>query len=453
MFIIIGGVGKVGEYLINELVKEGHDIFLIEENQKRLEEMINKNDVTGVVGNCASYDVLKEADVENADMFIAVTNSDEINMLSAMLAKKMGADHATIRIRNPIYNPLYQNLSAWFDIDLVINPDYEAATMCSDIIRNPHAIRVESFSKNRVRLIELHVDKGSRVAGVSLMEFRQRFGNILIVAIERNREIIIPSGRDVLQEGDNFCIVGEKSDIRQFYKAVGNEEKAIHSVMMVGGGRIAYYLANMLKPTHMQITILEVNNDHAEYLAQELPFATILHGDGTEQEFLEEARIQSYDCIVPLTGVDEENIMVSLFAQQQHVRKIITKVNRINLLNLLEDSGLDSVITPKFLVANRILKKVRSFQTSRVSQMDDIYRIFSNYVEALMFTIHGKNESSDIPLKDLPIRHDCLIACIIRDNKVFYPSGNDTIQIGDQVLIVTTREKFDEVDDILEGRP
>ncbi len=451
MYIVIGGAGKVGEYLTNELVQEGHDVFIIEENPKRLEFILNKNDVTGVAGNCASIEVLQEAEIEAADMYIAVTNSDEINMLSAMLAKRMGAPHTTVRIRNPIYNPLRKKIDDWFGIDLIINPDYEAAIRCADIVRNPHAIQVESFSKNRVRLIELHIDRGSFLAGLALSEFRQKYGDILIVAIERNNEIIIPSGKDVLLEGDNFCILGEIADIRAFYKSVGKEEKAINSLLIIGGGRISYYLAKMLAPSHKHVAIVEVKKSHAEHLASLLPEAHIFNGDGTDQEFLEELRIQNYDCVASLTGVDEENIMASLFASEQNVRKIITKVNRINLLRLLKDTELDAIVTPKFLVANRIIKKVRSYQASRAEQMDDIYRIFSDRAEAIMFTVRGEIEAMKAPLKDLPIRDDCVIACIIRENRVMYPGGNDSIQLGDQVLIVTTRERFDEVDDILEG--
>ena len=452
MRIVIGGGGKVGEFLCQELSKGNHDVFLIETKEHLLQDIIDKYDINGLVGNCASYETLMEAEVGRADMFIAVTNSDEVNMVAAVLAKHLGAVHTTVRVRNPEYTTRNGLLNEGLGIDLVINPELEAAVHIADMIRNSHALNVESFSRNRVSLIELHIDPDSQLKGISLAEFRQRFGAILITVIDRNGQTIIPDGSTQLVPGDNFFIVGERSAISNFYKQVGRAEKIINSVLILGGGHISYYLGKMLETSGKEITIMEVDEARAEELSEKLPHIRVLHGDGSDQEFLEEAHVGSYDCMVTLTGIDEENIMASLFGRHSGVRKIITKVNRTNMLKLLKNQGIDAVITPKFLVANRILKKVRSVESSRSSNVDDIYRIAGNSAEALMFTINKESETLGIPLKDLRLRQDVMIACIIRDSQIIYPTGADSIQCGDQVLVVTTSKLFDDIDDILEAR-
>lgn len=450
MRIVIGGGGKVGEFLCQELSNANHDVLIIDQDEGILQDLIDRMDISGIVGNIASYETLAEADAGSADMFIAVTDQDEINMIGALLAKHMGADHTTVRVRDPIYRNRNGVLSSSLGLDLIINPEHDAAVHIADLIRNPHALNVETFSRNRVTLIELHIDPGSHLDGLRLMDFRQRYGNILVTVIQRGDQIIVPQGSDSLKVGDNFFIVGEKSAISNFYHQVGRAEKAIHSVLILGGGYITYELADMLAGSGREITIMEVEPERARELSESLPGARILLGDGTNQEFLEEARIGSYDCMVALTGIDEENIMASLYGLHRGVRKIITKVNRTNILRLLTNQGLDAIVTPKFLVANRILKKVRSVESSRSSNVEDVYRIADNKAEALMFTVTDQSVARDIPLKDLNTRNNTIVACIIRDNRIFYPGGFDTIKTGDQVLIVTSSKQYDDIDDILE---
>lgn len=452
MRIVIGGGGKVGEFLCQELSKANHDVFLIELKENILQNIIDKNDISGIVGNCASYETLLEAEVDRADMFIAVTSSDEVNMVAAVLAKHMGAIHTTVRIRNPVYTTKNGLLNEGLGVDVVINPELEAAIHIADMIRNAHALNVESFSRNRVSLIELHIDPDSQLKDMSLVEFRKRFGAILVAVIVRNGETIIPDGNSKLKPGDNFFIVGERSAISNFYRKVGRAEKIINSVLILGGGHISYYLGKMLEGSGKEITIMEVDEKRAEELSEMLPHVRVLNGDGSDQDFLEEAHVGSYDCMVTLTGIDEENIIASLFGLHKGVRKIITKVNRINILKLLNNQGIDAIVTPKFLVANRILKKVRSVESSRTSNVDDIYRIAENSAEALMFTINTESRTLGIPLRELKIRHDVMIACIIRKSQIIYPSGSDSIQCHDQVLVITTNKLFDDIDDILEAK-
>ena len=452
MRIVNGGGGKVGEFLCQELSKANHDVFMIEIKENILQNIIDKNDISGIVGNCASYETLLEAEVDRADMFIAVSSSDEVNMVAAVLAKHMGAVHTTVRIRNPVYMTQNGLLNKGLGVDVVINPEFEAAIHIADMIRNSHALNVESFSRNRVSLIELHIDPNSELTNMALSEFRRRFGDIIIAVIVRNGETIIPDGTTRLMPGDNFFIVGDRSAINNFYNEVGRAEKIISSVLILGGGHISYYLGKLLEGSGKEITILEVDNARADELSEKLPHVRVLVGDGSDQDFLEEAHLGSYDCMVTLTGIDEENIIASLFGRHMGVRKVITKVNRTNILKLLKNQGIDAVVTPKFLVASRILKKVRSVESSRSSNVDDIYRIAENSAEALMFTINKESLTLGIPLKDLQIREDVIIACIIRKNKIIYPSGADSILCNDQVLIVTTNKLFDDIDDVLEAK-
>lgn len=450
MNIVIGGGGRVGEYLCQELSKANHEVLLIDTDEDVLKDIIERTDINGIVGSIASYEILTDAHVGGADMFIAVTDQDEINMIGALLAKHMGADHTTVRVRNPIYRNRNGVLSESLGMDLIINPEYDAAVHIADLIRNPHALNVETFSRNRISLIELHIDPDSHLKGLPLSEFRQIYKNIIVTVIRRGDEIIVPGGSDTLEPGDNFYIVGERNAISQFYRMVGRVEKAIHSVLIVGGGYISYDLADMMVHSGRELTIMEHDKERAHELASLLPTVRILHCDGTDQDSLEEARIGSYDCMVALTGIDEENIMASLFGLYKGVRKIITKVNRTNMLRLLQNQGLDAIVTPKFLVANRILKKVRSVESSRSSNVEDVYRIAGNNAEALMFTVSDVSRVRDIPLKDLNIRPQTIVASIIRGNRVLYPSGDDTIQSRDQVLIVTCNKEYDDIDDFLE---
>lgn len=450
MRIVIGGGGKVGEFLCRELSRASHDVLLIDSDESILQDLIDRTDISGIAGNIASYVTLAEAEVGSADMFIAVTDQDEINMIGALLAKNMGADHTTVRVRDPMYRNRNGVLSESLGLDLIINPEHDAAVHIADLIRNPHALNVETFSRNRVSLIELQIDPDSRLKGMPLSKFREKFGNILVTVIQRGDTIIVPRGSDTLEPGDHFFIVGEKNAIGEFYRLVGRAEKAIRSVLILGGGYISHDLAEMLVASGRELTIMEVDKERARELSDALPQVRILQGDGTDQDFLEEARIGSYDCMVALTGIDEENIMASLYGRYRGVRKIITKVNRTNMLRLLEDQGLDAIVTPKFLVANRILKKVRSVESSRSSDVEDVYRIAGNQAEALMFTVGSESRAQGVPLKDLSIRPHTIVACIIRDSRIFYPGGFDSIQAGDQVLIVTALKQYDDIDDILE---
>lgn len=332
MRIVIGGGGKVGEFLCQELSKANHDVFMIEIKENILQNIIDKNDISGIVGNCASYETLLEAEVDRADMFIAVSSSDEVNMVAAVLAKHMGAVHTTVRIRNPVYMTQNGLLNKGLGVDVVINPEFEAAIHIADMIRNSHALNVESFSRNRVSLIELHIDPNSELTNMALSEFRRRFGDIIIAVIVRNGETIIPDGTTRLMPGDNFFIVGDRSAINNFYNEVGRAEKIISSVLILGGGHISYYLGKLLEGSGKEITILEVDNARADELSEKLPHVRVLVGDGSDQDFLEEAHLGSYDCMVTLTGIDEENIIASLFGRHMGVRKVITKVNRTNIL-------------------------------------------------------------------------------------------------------------------------
>lgn len=449
MNIVIAGGGKVGEVLCAELSSEGNDIILMEKNSKRLNALINRYDITGIVGNGASYDLQIEAGVSGCDIFIAVTSQDEINIMSAIIAKRLGAKYTIARVRNPEYTKHIDFVREGLGITMMITPEKESAKDIVKVIKYPTALSVESFANNRVNLVELKVKQNSPLVDISLKDFRTRYGNVLVAIIQRGEEIIIPSGENYLREGDHIYVVSSLKEVSKFYKLIGDQRIKMKSILIVGGGRITYYLINMLKDYKMDIKVIESNAEQARELSETFPEVIVIHGDGTDQEFLEEERIEGYDVFVSLTGVDEENIITSLYASQKNVKKIITKVNRTLLLKIFGKMGLQTVITPKRIIANSILQFVRSLTNTSVSNVEALYRLADNQVEALQFKVKATSKVVNVPLDTLPIRPHLLIAYIIRGRKLIVPGGQDVIKPNDQVIIITKEKKYDDIDDIL----
>lgn len=449
MNIVIAGGGKVGEALCSELSSEGNDIILIEKNSKRMDALINKYDITGIVGNGANYDLQMEASVPNCDIFIGVTPQDEINIMSAVIAKKLGAKHTIARVRNPEYTKHLGFVKDSLGITMMINPELESAKDIMKVIKYPTALSVESFAGNRVNLVELKIKQNSPLVDISLKDFKTRYGNILVAIIQRGDEIIIPSGENYLREGDRIYVVSSLKEVNKFYKLMGDNRARMKSALIIGGGRITYYLINMLKDYKMDIKVIENNAKRAEELSEAFPGIMVVHGDGTDQEFLEEERIEGYDVFISLTGVDEENIITSLYASQQGVRKSITKVNRTLLLKIFGTMGLQTVITPKRVIANTILQFVRSLTNQSVSNVEALFRLADNQVEALQFKVKASSRVVNVPLESLPIKSRLLIAYIIRGKKLIVPGGQDIIKTDDHVIVITTEKNYDDIDDIL----
>ena len=449
MKIIIAGGGKVGSVLCSELATEDNDIIIIEKNEIRLEQLINKIDISGIVGNGASIDIQKEAGVENSDIFIAVTPQDEVNIMACILAQKLGAKYTIARVRNPEYSKHFDSFRESLGVNLMINPEMESARSIAKIIKFPDILSIQSFAKDQVELIELEVQKDSPLANMSLNDFRTRYGEILVCTIRRKGETIIPSGQNTIRIGEHIYVLGSKATIRKFYKKTSRKTKDVQSVLIIGGGRLTYYLLDVLKDYHMAIKVIEQHREIAEDLSASYPNVEIILGDGTDQDILIQEGIENYNAFVSLTGVDEENIIASLYALQQSVDKVVTKVNREILLGIFDSLGMESVITPKRVIANSILRFVRSLGNPSISDVEALYRLANNEAEAIQFKVKNGSKAVGIPLEKLATRDNLLVAYIIRNRKLIIPTGQDSIQPSDQVIIITKDKYFDDIDDIL----
>ncbi|UJF16343.1 Trk system potassium transporter TrkA [Jeotgalibaca sp. MA1X17-3] len=449
MKIVIAGGGKVGSVLCTELSSETNDIILIEKNPKKLDDLISKNDISGIAGNGASYDIQVEAGVKTCDIFIAVTPQDEVNIMAAILAKKLGAKYTIARVRNPEYSYHLDFVRESLGINLMINPELEAARNMVSIIKFPTILSLQSFARNKVDLIEIEVAPNSGLENQSLSNFRTIYGDILVCAIKRGDDTIIPSGTNTLQRGDHIYVLGNKRVIRKFYKKVSPDKSNIQSVLIIGGGRITYYLIDLLKGHKMDIKVIERRLDVAENLSDVFPEVEVILGDGTDQEVLESEGIENYQAFLSLTGVDEENIITSMFASQKKVKKVITKVNRELLLKIFNTLGMESIITPKRVIANIILRFVRSLSASSVSDVEALYRIADNQAEAIQFKIKKNSKATDIPLEKLETKPNLLIGYIVRDQKLIFPGGQDVVKENDRVIVITKDKTISSIDDIL----
>ncbi len=450
MKIIIVGAGKVGELLCKDLAIEGNDITLIEEDPKILDRILSSSDIMGLVGNGANCEVLKEASVETADIFIAVTHSDEINIISSVIAKKMGAKYTIARVRNPEYSSQMKFMSDSLGIDIMLNPEAEAAFFIARNLEFPNALNVETFAGNKVNLVEILVEKDTYLDGIKLMEFKNKyFASLLVCIVKRGQEIHIPTGNFTLQAGDRIYVTGIQSELSKFYKSLGHKEKRIKSVIIIGGGRITYYLTDMLLEKMMDIKIIEINEDKARELSGIYENAVIVHGDGTDSELLDEERFGEYDACISLTGIDEENIILSMYANKLGIKKTITKINGISLFNVLELVGLQSIVTPKKIIADYIIRIVRSLLSSQGENIETLYRLVDNNVEAIEFKVPENSDVINIPLKDLDTKDNLLIAYILRNGQLIFPGGLDVLKPKDRVIIVTTEKFLDDINKIL----
>ena len=451
MKIIIIGDGKVGYKLAKQLSEENYDVVLIDNNKEKLKTAINKLDIFCVSGDGVSVEVQKEADVPHADLVIACMSTDELNMLSCLVAKKIGARHTIARVRNPIYYQQIDLLKEDLRLSMAVNPELAVAREISRVLIFPSASKVETFVKGRVELVEFPLREGSQVVGLSLKEIYKKYKiKVLVCAVQRGEEVYIPDGEFVLQQGDRLHIAATHHDIEAFFKSLDNHQRKIRKVLLCGGGKVSYYLAQLLCPMGMQVKIIEKNEAKCEELCDKLPKATIICGDATDQELLIEEGIEDADAVVSLTGMDEENIILSLFAKTKGVDKIVAKVNEDNRVKMIEDLGIDSIVSMKKVTADMILGYVRARHNSlRSAKVETMYRLVEDQVEALEFIIKEEADYVGIPLKDLPLKENNLIACIGRKRQIIIPGGDDSLQVGDSVVIVTKERKIQDIKDIL----
>ena len=452
MKIIIIGCGKVGEELAAALSQENNDITIIDRKESALESLVNQYDVMGTVGNGASYSVQQEAGIADADLMIAVTGSDEMNLLCCLIAKKAGNCHTIARIRNPEYNNELGYLKEELGLAMVINQEQTAAREITRVLRFPSAIEIDTFAKGRVELLRFRIPQESVLDGLSLIEMHSQLRcNVLVCTVERGGEILIPNGEFVLKSGDILSIVSETGEDEMFFKKIGIHQNRVRSVMIVGGGDIAYYLADMLSSYGIRVKLIEKNRQRCEVLWDKLPKASIIHGDGTSKSLLEEEDLTGADGFVALTDIDEENVILSLYARRQGIRKVVTKINHISFDEVIDTLDLDTIIAPRNLTAEYILQYVRARKNSMGSNVETLHRIVDRKAEALELIIRDSFKRQNTPLQELPLKPGILVACITRNGKIILPRGRDVLKTGDSVVVVTTRKGLNDIDDIFEN--
>ena len=450
MKIIIVGCGKVGTTLAEQLNRENHDITLIDCDSEALQSISDSTDVMSVTGNGAVYQVQMEAGIKEADLLIATTNSDELNMLCCLIAKKAGNCHTIARIRNPEYSAEINYIREELNLSLAINPELAAAREIARLLRFPNAIKIELFAKGRIELLKFLIPKDSILDRMKVMDVVSRLkSNVLICAVERGDDVVIPDGNFEMKGGDKISFIAPHAECADFFRKAGIENNTVNSAMFVGGGKLTVYLAKALADTKIKIKIIEQDEERCRSLSELLPHAMIIHGDGSDQKLLLEEGIRQTEAFASLTGFDEENILLSLYAASQSRAKLITKVNKIAFENVINALNLGSVIYPKMLTADIILQYVRAMQNSMGSNIETLYKIVADKAEALEFRVRGDSPVLGIPLEKLRTRNNLLVACINRNGRIIMPRGKDTLEAGDTVIIVTTHTGFNDLKDIL----
>lgn len=455
MNVIIVGAGKVGSYLTSKLSDEGHNILVIEKNKDVLERLLASNDVMGILGDGRDLAVLDEANVDECDAFIAMTFNDDVNLISSMIAKKKGAKSTIVRLRDPRYIKYDEFMRKTMGVDRLVNPEYYAAKEIQRTLKYTYAVNVENFLDSKVILIELEVDENSKLANKSLMDLNAEglLGNTIIVIGEKDDQVVIPNGNHILEVGEKIYVAGPREDIDKFYKRQVDNKKSIKNVLIVGGGSIALNLSELLLKRNFNVTVLENNKERAIDFSERLPECEVINADGSDPEILDEVRIENYDAVVALTGIDEENILISLLAKKRGIDKIIAKVNRTQLLKITGILDVDTTVTPKKSASFFVSRLLRSKENSRGESISNLFRLSDDRVEAIDFTVIENSRVTGKKLKDLNVKSNTLIVGISRQNlggKIEVANGESTIELGDRVMVVTKNKDFKEIDDILE---
>jgi len=451
MKIVIIGDGKVGYKLAKHLSEDDYDVVLIDNNEEKLKNAINNLDISCFSGDGVSVSVQEEAGVADSDLVIACASTDELNMLSCLIARRLGAKHTIARVRNPIYYKQIDILKEDLHLSMVVNPEYAVA---NEIARNlifPAASKVETFVKGRLELVEFPVREGNPLVGNKLSDIYTKFQiKVLVCAVQRGQDVFIPDGEFMIHAGDRLHIAASHKEIERFFERIGNRKKRIKNVLICGGGRVGYYLARNLCTMGMQVKIIELKHDKCEFLCEQLPEVTVIQGDATDHDLLLEEGVREADAFIALTSMDEENIIMGLFAKREGVHKIVAKVNEDSRAQMVDGMGLDSIVSAKTATADAIFSYVRARQNSLASaNVEAMYRLVDDRVEALEFVVKQEARYTDIPLKKLKLKPNNLIACIGRNRKIIIPSGNDCIQAGDTVVVVTKSRRIQDITDIL----
>lgn len=447
MKVVIVGGGKVGRKLVEDFNNEGEDVVLIDIKNSVCEKIQETFDVRCVCGSGTDLEALNEAEVKRSDLFIAVTENDEYNALCAVMAKKIGADRCVARVRNREYFKQIDFMRDALGINLIVNPEFATAAEISRILRFPAAINTETFAKGRIELIEFNVGADNALCNYAIYEIYKKYKiKVLICAVQRGNEVYIPNGDFIIQSGDKLHITASHRDLTRFMREIGIIQKKVKSVILIGGGRISFYLARLLLESGMKVKIIEQDMNRCQEISEHLPKADVVCGDGTDRQVLAEEGIDRVDSLVALTGIDEENMIISMYAKSRNVDKIVTKVNRISYADLMEDSGVYSIVTPKNITANIIIRYARAMKSAQDTEMRTLYRIVNNKAEAMEFIVNKESHLTSRPLSKIRMKKNVLIAAILRNNKTFLPDGGSTLEVGDTVVVVTTQRLTSLVD-------
>ncbi len=453
MKIVVIGCDKIGSSVVELLIKDGHEICVVDIESKRVQRACDIYEITGIVGNGASYDVQKKAGVDKCDVMIACTNIDEVNILCCLVAKDLGALHTVIINNNEDYYEQIENLRERFNIDLLVCPEKEAATEVSRVLRFPSALQVERFADGKMELIDVIIPDESEFVGHTIADNHgKNYPDVQICAVERGGEVFIPSGNTVLEAGDRLSLASNGSGIVKYMKRTGLYQSRIKRVLILGGTNSALYLAKIISGIGIEVTIIESDFERCKYLSEALPKAYIIHGSDNDYELMRNEGLTDADAFVAFTSNNEKNIIASLYALNKNVPKVITAVDEKNLFSVVGEIDLGSVVSQNVLTATRILHFVKSLQDARDagSKLDHIFTIAGGRAFVLEFSVTESFGKAGIPLKDLTIRTDTFIAMIIRDNKAIIPRGNDVILVGDKVVIVTLNESIDTMNEVLD---
>lgn len=453
MKIIIIGCGKVGSTLAEELCEEDHELTVIDKNPQKIQQICESLDIMGSCGNGASIQMLSEAGVEDADILIAVTGSDELNLLCCQIAKKVSQCHTIARVRNPVYHREIHFLRKKLGISMIINPEFASAMEISRLLRFPSAIKRDMFLKGRVELLKFKLMPEFKLSGMSVAEIMDKLKcDILICGVEREEQVFIPSGDFVLEDFDFVSIIASPKNSSMFFKKIGVQTHQVKNSLIVGGGTLGYYLASALSDMRIKVSLIESDRARCEELSELLPSVTVVNGDGTDKKLLMEEGLPNAESFVTLTNLDEENILLSLFAKKVSKAKLVTKVNRLAFDDIVDGLDLGSVVHPKYLTADYILRYVRAMGNSIGSNVETLYHILDGQAEALEFAVRDHSAVTDIPLSELKLKDNLLIACIHRGGVVRIPRGQDVIKPGDSVIVVTTVRGLKDLTDIRKVR-
>ncbi len=452
MKIIIAGCGKIGRAILASLVNEGHDVTAMDKNAAVIEEITNTYDVMGIMGNGADCETLEEAGIDGTDLFIAFTDSDELNMLACFLAKRMGAKHTIARIRNPEYNDQSLGfMKGELGLSMSVNPEQLIAVEIFNLLKLPSAAKVENFSQRNLEMVELVLAQDSELDGLSLRKIREKYkANYLICAVQRGDELFIPDGSFELHAGDRIGLTAAPSEIEKLLRMLGIMKRQAKSLIILGGGKPTFYLSKLLSSAgNTAVRIIEKDASRCEELASELPKAVVIKGDGADQNLLLEEGISSVDAFIALTGMDEENILASIFASTQSVPKIISKINRDELIQMAERIGLETIVSTSAVTSNILLGFVRALENTAGSNIETLYKLMDGRAEALEFNVAEVSGLTSIPLKSLKLKKNVLIAGIMRGKKTIIPSGDDMILPKDRVVVISSEIRLSDLSEIL----